>query len=172
MRVVVAEDLFLLRDGLTRLLTAHDFEIAAAVDNAPGLLSALLEERPDVAVVDVRLPPGEPADRLVAGPPAEQLGHHLGIHDGAASGHGADRVDELVVVEHPVLEQVADRARLVSEQLTRVQLLDVLGQQDHREAGYLPPCRQGGLQPVIGERRRQPDVHDRDVRPLLKQGAQ
>jgi DNA-binding NarL/FixJ family response regulator len=56
-RVVVAEDLFLLRDGLTRLLTAHDFEIAAAVDNAPGLLSALLEQRPDVAVVDVRLPP-------------------------------------------------------------------------------------------------------------------
>ena len=58
MRVVVAEDLFLLRDGLTRLLTAHDFEIAAAVDSAPRLLCALLEQRPDVAVVDVRLPPG------------------------------------------------------------------------------------------------------------------
>ena len=57
MRVVVAEDLFLLRDGLTRLLTAHDFDIAAAVDNAPGLLCALLEQRPDVAIVDVRLPP-------------------------------------------------------------------------------------------------------------------
>jgi DNA-binding NarL/FixJ family response regulator len=65
-RVVVAEDLFLLRDGLTRLLTAHDFEIAAAVDNAPGLLSALLEERPDVAVVDVRLPPAFADDGLQA----------------------------------------------------------------------------------------------------------
>src|SRR5215469_8550141 len=72
---------------------------------------------------DLALPPGEPADRLVAGPPAEQLGHHLGVHDGAAAGHGADRVDELVVVEHPVLEQVADRACLVGEQLTCVQLL-------------------------------------------------
>jgi DNA-binding NarL/FixJ family response regulator len=56
-RVVVAEDPFLLRDGLTRLLAAHGFEIAAAVGTAPGLLCALLEQRPDVAVVDARLPP-------------------------------------------------------------------------------------------------------------------
>ena len=66
MRVVVAEDLFLLRDGLSRLLTAHDFEIAAAVDNAPGLLCALLEQRPDVAIVDVRLPPTFADDGLQA----------------------------------------------------------------------------------------------------------
>jgi DNA-binding NarL/FixJ family response regulator len=65
-RVVLAEDLFLLRDGLTRLLTAHDFEIAAAVDNAPGLLCALLEQRPDVAIVDVRLPPAFADDGLQA----------------------------------------------------------------------------------------------------------
>ena len=66
MRVVVAEDLFLLRDGLARLLSAHDFEIAAAVDSAPGLLSALLEHRPDIAVVDVRLPPAFADDGLQA----------------------------------------------------------------------------------------------------------
>ncbi|MEC4017540.1 response regulator transcription factor [Streptomyces sp. H27-D2] len=57
MRVVLAEDLFLLRDGLVRLLQAYDFEIVAAVDTGPDLLQALLEKRPDVAVVDVRLPP-------------------------------------------------------------------------------------------------------------------
>jgi DNA-binding NarL/FixJ family response regulator len=56
-RVVLAEDLFLLRDGLVRLLEAYDFEIVAAVDSGPGLTRALEEERPDVAVVDVRLPP-------------------------------------------------------------------------------------------------------------------
>jgi DNA-binding NarL/FixJ family response regulator len=56
-RVVLAEDLALLRDGLTRLLEAFDFEVVAAVDNGPSLLPALLEHRPDVAVVDVRLPP-------------------------------------------------------------------------------------------------------------------
>ena len=66
MRVVVAEDLFLLRDGLARLLSAHDFEIAAAVDSAPGLLCALLEHRPDIAVVDVRLPPAFADDGLQA----------------------------------------------------------------------------------------------------------
>ena len=57
MRVVLAEDLYLLRDGLIRLLEAHDFEIVAAVGTGPDLLTALLEHRPDVAVVDVRLPP-------------------------------------------------------------------------------------------------------------------
>ncbi|HEY3952905.1 MAG TPA: response regulator transcription factor [Streptosporangiaceae bacterium] len=66
MRVVVAEDLFLLRDGLTRLLAAHGFDIAGAVDSAPALLTALLEQRPDVAVVDVRLPPGLGDDGLQA----------------------------------------------------------------------------------------------------------
>jgi DNA-binding NarL/FixJ family response regulator len=65
-RVVVAEDLFLLRDGLARLLSAHDFEIAAAVDSAPALLRALLEHRPDIAVVDVRLPPAFADDGLQA----------------------------------------------------------------------------------------------------------
>ena len=57
MRVVLAEDLFLLRDGLVRLLEAYDFTIAAAVDNGPELTRALLTLKPDVAVVDVRLPP-------------------------------------------------------------------------------------------------------------------
>ncbi|MBO3735987.1 response regulator transcription factor [Actinoplanes flavus] len=57
MRVVIAEDLALLRDGLTRLLRAYDFEVVAAVEDGPSLLPALVEHRPDVAVVDVRLPP-------------------------------------------------------------------------------------------------------------------
>ena len=57
MRVVIAEDLALLRDGLTRLLEAFDFEVVEAVDNGPALLPALIKHRPDVAVVDVRLPP-------------------------------------------------------------------------------------------------------------------
>jgi DNA-binding NarL/FixJ family response regulator len=56
-RVVIAEDLFLLRDGLIRLLAAHDWEVAAAVDNGEDLLTAIREHQPDVSVVDVRLPP-------------------------------------------------------------------------------------------------------------------
>ena len=72
MRVVVAEDLFLLREGLVRLLQAHGLEIAAAVDNAPGLLEAMLECRPDIAIVDVRLPPTFTDDGLRAALAARQ----------------------------------------------------------------------------------------------------
>ncbi|MFI5974733.1 LuxR C-terminal-related transcriptional regulator [Streptomyces sp. NPDC051452] len=57
MRVVLAEDLFLLRDGLVRMLEAYGFEIVAAVESGPELTRALVESAPDVAVVDVRLPP-------------------------------------------------------------------------------------------------------------------
>jgi DNA-binding NarL/FixJ family response regulator len=65
-RVVLAEDLYLLRDGLTHLLQAHGFEIVAAVATGPDLLRALLEHRPDVAVVDVRLPPTQTDEGLQA----------------------------------------------------------------------------------------------------------
>jgi DNA-binding NarL/FixJ family response regulator len=57
LRIVIAEDLFLLRDGLTRMLEAHGFEISAAVDNGADLLAAVTSAPPDLAVVDVRLPP-------------------------------------------------------------------------------------------------------------------
>ncbi len=57
MRAVLAEDLTLLRDGLVAVLEAHDIEVVAAVDDGPSVVSALVEHRPDVAVLDVRLPP-------------------------------------------------------------------------------------------------------------------
>jgi DNA-binding NarL/FixJ family response regulator len=56
-RVVLGEDLALLRDGLIRLLSANGFDVIEAVDNGPALRKALVDHRPDVAVVDVRLPP-------------------------------------------------------------------------------------------------------------------
>jgi DNA-binding NarL/FixJ family response regulator len=56
-RVVIAEDLALLRDGLARLLRDNGFEIAAAVSDGEALVDAVLRERPEIAIVDVRLPP-------------------------------------------------------------------------------------------------------------------
>jgi DNA-binding NarL/FixJ family response regulator len=56
-RVVIAEDLYLLREGLTRMLEARGFDVAAAVDNPEDLLTEITRQRPDVAVIDVRLPP-------------------------------------------------------------------------------------------------------------------
>lgn len=57
MRIVIGEDLTLLRDGLVRLFEANDFTVIAAVADEPTLRDALLGEDLDVAVVDVRLPP-------------------------------------------------------------------------------------------------------------------
>ena len=57
MRVVIAEDHALLRDGLTRLLRDNDFEVVAAVGDGEALVQAVIRERPDIAVVDIRLPP-------------------------------------------------------------------------------------------------------------------
>lgn len=57
MRIVIAEDLALLREGLIRIFRANDFDVVDAVDNGPSLIRALTTHRPDVAIVDVRLPP-------------------------------------------------------------------------------------------------------------------
>jgi DNA-binding NarL/FixJ family response regulator len=57
MRVVIAEDNALLREGLELLLSHNGFEVADTVGNAPALLEAVAVHRPDIAVVDVRLPP-------------------------------------------------------------------------------------------------------------------
>jgi DNA-binding NarL/FixJ family response regulator len=65
-RVVIAEDLYLLRDGLIRLLEAHGFTVVAAVDSGPTLRDALAEHRPDLAIVDVRLPPTHTDEGLQA----------------------------------------------------------------------------------------------------------
>jgi DNA-binding NarL/FixJ family response regulator len=56
-RIVIAEDSVLLREGLTKLLTEGGFEVAAAVPDADQLLRAVGEHRPDLVVVDVRMPP-------------------------------------------------------------------------------------------------------------------
>jgi DNA-binding NarL/FixJ family response regulator len=56
-RVVIAEDLALLRDGLARLLRDNGFEVAAETADADALVHAVLREQPELAIVDIRLPP-------------------------------------------------------------------------------------------------------------------
>lgn len=58
MRIVIAEDLLLLREGVVRLLTDTGHTVVAAVDNASALEDAVTAHRPDLSIVDVRLPPG------------------------------------------------------------------------------------------------------------------
>jgi DNA-binding NarL/FixJ family response regulator len=58
MRIVIAEDLLLLREGMIRLLTETGHRVVAAVDTGDALIEAVGTHRPDLSIVDVRLPPG------------------------------------------------------------------------------------------------------------------
>jgi DNA-binding NarL/FixJ family response regulator len=66
LRVVIAEDSGLLREGLARLLGDAGFDVVAKVGDGSGLIAAAEEYRPDVAVVDVRMPPGYQDEGLKA----------------------------------------------------------------------------------------------------------
>ena len=57
MRVVIAEDQALLREGVTALLRAYDIDVVAHGEDAAGLLRVIAGHKPDLAIVDVRLPP-------------------------------------------------------------------------------------------------------------------
>ncbi|MFE0178436.1 response regulator [Streptomyces sp. NPDC059002] len=66
MRIVVAEDLYLLRDGMVRLIEAYGHQVVATATTGPETLEALLAHRPDVAVIDVRMPPSQSDEGLRA----------------------------------------------------------------------------------------------------------
>ncbi len=66
MRIVVADDSVLLREGLQLLLADAGHEVVAAVGDGPGFLAAVLERRPDVSIVDVRMPPSHTDEGLCA----------------------------------------------------------------------------------------------------------
>jgi DNA-binding NarL/FixJ family response regulator len=57
MRILIAEDSVLLRDGLVRMLNDHGHEVVAAVQDAAELMSLVQRESPDIAILDVRMPP-------------------------------------------------------------------------------------------------------------------
>jgi DNA-binding NarL/FixJ family response regulator len=66
MRVVIADDAVLLREGLVRLLKENGCDVLAAVGDGPALVDAVVEHRPDVSIVDVRMPPSHTDEGLRA----------------------------------------------------------------------------------------------------------
>lgn len=66
MRVVIADDSFLLREGLQLLLADAGHEVVASVADGPSFVTAALEERPDLSIVDVRMPPSHTDEGLRA----------------------------------------------------------------------------------------------------------
>jgi DNA-binding NarL/FixJ family response regulator len=65
-RIVIADDAVLLREGLVRLVTEHGHQVAAAVGDGPSLVAAIVREKPDVSIVDVRMPPSHTDEGLKA----------------------------------------------------------------------------------------------------------
>jgi DNA-binding NarL/FixJ family response regulator len=78
-RVVIAEDLALLREGLVALLREHDIDVVAQVEDGTGLLRAIAGHQPDLAIVDVRLPPTFTDEGLRAAIEARRRQPALGV---------------------------------------------------------------------------------------------
>jgi DNA-binding NarL/FixJ family response regulator len=76
---VIAEDLALLREGIVALLHEHGIEVAGQAEDGPGLLRAVTAHRPDVAIVDVRLPPAFSDEGVRAAIEARKIQPGLGV---------------------------------------------------------------------------------------------
>jgi len=76
---VIAEDLALLREGLVALLRENEIEVVAQVEDGPGLLRAIAGHKPDLAIVDVRLPPTYSDEGLLAAIEARRRQPELGV---------------------------------------------------------------------------------------------
>lgn len=141
MRVVIAEDNALLREGLILLLASAGHEVVAVAASGPEILPALLTHRPDTAVLDVRMPPGFrdeglraalAARREIPGLPVLVLSQYVEesyaaeLLGGGASGVGyllkdrVGRVDEFLnVLERVAAGGTAIDPEVVTELLTR-----------------------------------------------------
>jgi DNA-binding NarL/FixJ family response regulator len=79
-RLVLAEDQYLVREALQRLLeTRADFEIAAVCDDLDSLLEAVDAERPDVVVTDIRMPPGNTDEGIQAATRLRATSPEIGV---------------------------------------------------------------------------------------------
>jgi DNA-binding NarL/FixJ family response regulator len=117
MRVVVADDSTLLREGLARLLTEAGFEVVGRCPNADDLMLKVASYEPDVAVVDIRMPPTHTDEGLVAASRIRST--HVGVGVLVLSHHVESTYAMRLLEEHPersgylLKERVSDLAVLV-----------------------------------------------------------
>jgi DNA-binding NarL/FixJ family response regulator len=165
LRIVLAEDSVLLREGLVRLLEEAGHTVVAAIDDADALVPAVLAHRPDIAVVDVRMPPTFTDDGLRAAVAARRAYPGLGVlvlsqyveesyaRDLLADGLGGvgyllkDRVQDLDALEG-ALARVASGgsaidAEVVAQLLVRHRSADPLGALTPREREVLALMAEG-----------------------------
>jgi DNA-binding NarL/FixJ family response regulator len=173
-RLVLADDCVLFREGLARLAAESGFEVVAQVGDPVGLVAAVNAHRPDLAVVDIRMPPTSTTEGLEAAQEIRRLhaevgvlvlSHHVETHhavrllgDGAA-GVGyllKDRVDDLAEFADSMRrvgrgERVVDRL-LVSQLLRRPRRRGLLDDLTERERTVLALMAEGLSNQGIGGR--------------------
>lgn len=165
LRIVLAEDSVLLREGLVRLLEEAGHTVVAAVDNALDLVPAVLDHRPDVAVVDVRMPPTFTDDGLRAAVEARRVQPGLSVlvlsqyveesyaRDLLADGQGGvgyllkDRIQDLDALQD-ALDRVAHGGsvidpEVVAQLLGRRRTADPVGALTPREREVLALMAEG-----------------------------
>ena len=137
MRVVVAEDAVLLREGIGRLLRDAGFDVVGLVGDGRSLLDVAARERPDLAIVDIRMPPGFSDEGLVAAesllqsdPPtrvlvlsqAVEAGHAVRLLGDGRGGVGYLRKDRVANVEQfaNAARQVADGGTVIDPEVVAV----------------------------------------------------
>ncbi|WP_024287779.1 response regulator transcription factor [Cellulomonas sp. KRMCY2] len=165
MRIVLAEDSVLLREGLVRLLQEAGHAVVAAVDHADAIVPAVVEHRPDVAVIDVRMPPTFTDDGLRAAVQARQAVPGLGVlvlsqyvegsyaRDLLADGRGGvgyllkDRVQDLEALDDALTRVAAGGSALDPEVVAQLLVgrlaVDPLGTLTPREREVLALMAEG-----------------------------
>ncbi|EMF00170.1 response regulator transcription factor [Streptomyces mobaraensis NBRC 13819 = DSM 40847] len=174
MRILIAEDNVLLREGVSLLLTGAGHEVCAAVEDGEALLPALLTHRPDVAVLDVRLPPGFRDEGLraavaarerIPGLPVLVLSQYVEqayasrLLAAGAGGVGyllKDRIgrvdDFLDALERVAAGQAAMDPEVISQLMVRSTRADPLAALSPREREVLALMAEGHGNSAIGER--------------------
>ena len=99
MRVVIADDNLLVRKGIAALLEDSGIEVAAEADDAEELLRAVEEHAPDVAIVDIRMPPTHTEEGLIAAQAIRE--RHPAVAIVVLSSHVEHGVATRVLAEHP-----------------------------------------------------------------------
>ncbi len=106
--------------------------------------------------------------RVAVAPPADEHGHDLWIDRRAAARHPPNRVEQLIDVGDPVLEQITDAGPTIGEEAHGMGRLDGLRQDDDRRRRGRGQQRLRRPQPLVREGRWHADVHDRDVGPARR----
>jgi DNA-binding NarL/FixJ family response regulator len=171
-RVVIAEDSVLLREGLARLLADGGIEVVAQVGDGPGLVAAVDAHRPDLAVVDVRMPPSHTDEGLQAAmevrrrAPATAIlvlsqyveeRYATDLLAGGAQGVGYLLKDRVADVGEflAAVRRVGDAAidpEVVAQLLGRRRRADPLGSLSPRELDVLALMAEGRSNAAIAER--------------------